>query len=154
MRGVGVWPRALAGLIDLFALVLVSSCVLLFLGYDASESDGDLVSMTEDIPPWLNLMGIVSGIVYFTVLEAASGTTLGKRILKLRVVRTNGAPITVRDALVRNVFRILDGFLLYAVGVIAILTSSENQRLGDRVAGTIVVRTAQPEPERDDQERF
>ena len=154
MQGVGIWPRALAGLIDLVALVLVTSCVLLFLGYGTNEGDTDLASVTEDIPPWLNLLGIVVGIVYFTILEATSGTTLGKRLLKLKVVRMDGSPLRARDALARNLFRILDGLFFYAVGAVAILTSSQNQRLGDRVAGTLVVRTTQPEPQQRDADRF
>lgn len=154
MQIVGIGPRALAALVDLVALVLITSCVLLSLGYGANETDTDVASVTADIPPWLNLLGIIVGIVYFTVLEAASGATLGKRVLKLRVVRMNGSRISFRDALVRNVFRILDGLFFYAIGVVAILTSSENQRLGDRVAGTIVVRSNPVETQQQDASRF
>lgn len=141
MQSVGVGLRAIAGLIDLVVLVVITSCVLVVFGYGTDEDATDFSSALESTPQWLNLLGIVVGIIYFTIMEAASGTTPGKRLLKLRVVRFDGSPLRARDAIARNLFRILDGLFLYAVGAIAIWTSSTNQRLGDRIAGTIVVRS-------------
>jgi uncharacterized RDD family membrane protein YckC len=71
----------------------------------------------------------------------ASGRTLGKRWTGLRVVRIGGAPVTFVPSAVRNLLRLVD--LLpgwYLAGVIFILATSKNQRLGDLAAGTIVVR--------------
>ena len=70
-----------------------------------------------------------------------SGRTPGKRALSLRVLRTDGIPIRFREAAVRALVLLLDGPLsAYAVGTICILVSSRNQRVGDIVAGTVVVR--------------
>jgi uncharacterized RDD family membrane protein YckC len=76
-------------------------------------------------------------------MEATLGATLGKLIVKLRVVEeVGGSPIGWRAAVVRNVLRIVDGILLYLVGFILVCTSKKRQRLGDKVAGTVVIRTA------------
>src|SRR5206468_250385 len=70
-----------------------------------------------------------------------SGKTLGKRLMHLRVVDARGGPVTVGQAVVRNLVRAVDFLpLYYAVGAIAIFASPRNQRLGDLAAGTVVVR--------------
>jgi uncharacterized RDD family membrane protein YckC len=70
-----------------------------------------------------------------------SGQTVGKYVMHLRVVDARGGPIRPGQAVVRNLFRIVD-FLpfYYAVGTVAIFLSARNQRLGDLAAGTVVVR--------------
>jgi len=70
-----------------------------------------------------------------------SGQTVGKYVMHLRVVDARGGPIRPGQAVVRNLFRVVD-FLpfYYAVGTVAIFLSPRNQRLGDLAAGTIVVR--------------
>ena len=71
----------------------------------------------------------------------ASGRTPGKRWTGLRVVRVGGAPVGFLTSAIRNLLRMVD-FLptLYGVGMVAMLASSRNQRLGDMAAGTLVVR--------------
>lgn len=77
--------------------------------------------------------------ILFEVL--ASGRTLGKRWTGLRVVRVGGAPVGFLTSTVRNVMRLVDILPgMYGVGAVAILATSRNQRLGDVVAGTLVVR--------------
>lgn len=69
------------------------------------------------------------------------GRTLGKAALGLRVVTAEGAPIRFRHAAIRAILGLLDKFLLSgAIGVICLLVTSRNQRLGDLVAGTLVLR--------------
>ena len=86
------------------------------------------------------LLVFVISFLYFIVLEALQGATVGKMILGLRVVKTNGAPITWTDSLIRNELRIIDGLFSYLVGAILIWTSPLKQRLGDRLANTMVVK--------------
>lgn len=78
---------------------------------------------------------------YFALFEAFwNGKTPGKRAAKIRVIHRSGRAISFVEALARNLVRYVDflpGF--YAVGVVAIFTSKQNQRLGDMVAGTLVV---------------
>lgn len=77
--------------------------------------------------------------VLFEVLGA--GRTPGKRWSSLRVVAEGGAPVGLRESLVRNLLRLVDGPVsVYLAGPIAILLTARNQRLGDLVAGTLVLR--------------
>ena len=71
----------------------------------------------------------------------ASGRTPGKRWNGIRVVRSGGQPIGFLASAIRNLLRIVDWLpSLYLVGIASILLSSKNQRLGDIVAGTVVMR--------------
>jgi hypothetical protein len=68
------------------------------------------------------------------------GQTPGKRFLDLRVLKDSGASISPFDAIGRNLMRIVDSLPgIYAVGVISVFLSGRNKRLGDYLAGTIVV---------------
>jgi uncharacterized RDD family membrane protein YckC len=86
------------------------------------------------------------------------GQTLGKRLLRLRVVDEQGLRLQFSQVVVRNLLRIVDSFpLLYMAGGLACLISSRSQRLGDIAASTIVIRNPEinlPEPERLDDEKF
>jgi uncharacterized RDD family membrane protein YckC len=83
---------------------------------------------------------------YFIVWELTSGgRSAGKIALGLRVLRDGGAPVTLREALVRNLLRIVDILPAnYLVGLVAMVVSSEGKRLGDLAAGTVVVRMDRP----------
>ena len=79
---------------------------------------------------------------YFSLFEAFwNGRTPGKAAAKIRVIHQSGRGITFVESLARNLVRVIDylpGF--YAVGVIAMFLNKRHQRLGDMVAGTLVVR--------------
>jgi uncharacterized RDD family membrane protein YckC len=84
--------------------------------------------------------------VYFAVLEAWRGRTPGKAALGLRVVTVTGRPIGFRAAALRNVLRAADALplaytagLVSLAGLVAMSTTRRFQRLGDLVAGTIVI---------------
>ncbi len=69
------------------------------------------------------------------------GRTPGKRLSGLRVVEAGGQPIGLRASATRNLLRLVDGeALLYIPGMVSILVTSRNQRLGDLAAATLVVR--------------
>jgi uncharacterized RDD family membrane protein YckC len=77
---------------------------------------------------------------YFAGFEILwHGQTPGKRIAGIRVVKDSGRPITAIEGIGRNLMRAIDGSFLYLVGVISIVLSRRNKRLGDYVAGTIVI---------------
>jgi len=92
------------------------------------------------------LSGAVSLLVfllYFILLEGAYGQTVGKMAVKIKVVREDGTKIDYTDAVVRNVLRLIDlipYFIPYLLGAILIWSSDKQQRLGDRVAHTVVVK--------------
>jgi uncharacterized RDD family membrane protein YckC len=81
---------------------------------------------------------------YFVFFETIwSGQTPGKRIMKLRVVREDGRPVRFFEIFIRNLIRValdIQPTFSYAVGVISIIFSPRSKRLGDFVAGTVVVK--------------
>ena len=79
---------------------------------------------------------------YFIVFEKIwNGQTPGKRLLGIRVVRDGGYPVEIVGSIIRNLIRIVEQVLgFYFLSVISMVMSSENKRLGDYAAGTIVVR--------------
>jgi hypothetical protein len=78
---------------------------------------------------------------YFAFFEALwNGQTPGKRLTHLRVIQDSGRPITAYEAIARNLLRVVDSFpALYGVAIISALLSAQSKRLGDYVAGTVVV---------------
>jgi uncharacterized RDD family membrane protein YckC len=78
---------------------------------------------------------------YYAIFEALwKGQTPGKRWAKIRVIKDSGRPINAFEAISRNLIRFVD-FLpfFYGVGVITMLLNAKHRRLGDYVAGTLVV---------------
>src|SRR5450755_3257196 len=121
----GVGVRFLAILIDSIIIGVIGG-LLSFIFRNAPGLGGSIV-------------GILA-IVYYIVMEATQGATLGKMALGLRVVKMDGSPISWTESVIRNLLRIIDGLFAYLVGAILIWTSPLHQRLGDRAAKTIVVR--------------
>ncbi|HEX9123217.1 MAG TPA: RDD family protein [Actinomycetota bacterium] len=88
------------------------------------------------------LVATVGWFIYMTLMEGLTGASVGKRVMKLRVVSVEGSPISLEAALIRNGLRILDAFpyvVPYLVGTRAIRRSPTKQRLGDQVAETVVI---------------
>lgn len=104
----------------------------------------------DEMPKWtLAILIIILFLIfagYFVFFEWIwNGQTPGKRLMKLRVIREDGRPITFWEALARNLLRLFDtfpGFVIpvYSIGLITIFMSNRDQRLGDLFAGTVVVR--------------
>ena len=103
-------------------------------------------------PKWVKAILIVIVFLifssYFAFFEWIwNGQTPGKRLLKLRVIREDGRPVTFWEASVRNLLRTLDMMPapFYSIGLISVFVSSSDQRVGDMVAGTVVVREREAE---------
>ncbi|MCH8295865.1 RDD family protein [Candidatus Poribacteria bacterium] len=96
-----------------------------------------------------NWMAAIVGIITFTILWGyyiifdlvKNGQSPGKRLLKLRVIKENGYPISFADSAIRNLVRIVD-FLpaFYGVGMVVMMFDKKWRRLGDFAAGTLVIR--------------
>jgi hypothetical protein len=80
-------------------------------------------------------------MIYSLTLESLfDGQTIGKRLLKTKVVKIDGYQATFGDYLIRWIFRIIDFTLLNGlIAFICVAVSSKNQRLGDMAAGTAVI---------------
>src|SRR6476620_11275957 len=128
------------------ALVLLGISALIVSSFSFLEQ-----TMTS-APKWVIAVLIILLFLvfagYFTFFEWMwSGQTPGKRWLKLRVIREDGRPITFWEAAVRNLLRTFDimPWPFYSVGLISVFISSRDQRVGDMVAGTVVVREREAE---------
>jgi uncharacterized RDD family membrane protein YckC len=137
--------RFLACAFDHFLQIMVMAVVLLVFLW-LGDAAG-LYTRLKDAPKWVlallivALFSIWSG--YFALFEWAwNGQTPGKRWLKLRVMREDGRPVTFWEATARNIVRLFDmePFPFYSVGLVSVFISSRDQRFGDMVAGTVVVR--------------
>ncbi len=131
----GTYSRFLAWLLDALIVLLGTSTVLIGLNMAMAV-----------FPGFASAMSIV---IYFLVdwgyaiaLETAwSGQTVGKRAMNLRVIQESGVRIGFYHAALRNLARPVDRLpVLYLVGGLTTLLSRSHQRLGDMLAGTIVVR--------------
>lgn len=85
-----------------------------------------------------SLLTAIIGFGYWIVLEKQQGATVGKMVMGLKVTMEDGSPLTWGAAIVRNVLRIIDGLFLYLVGALIASQSPQKQRLGDKVAHTVV----------------
>jgi uncharacterized RDD family membrane protein YckC len=130
LRCAGVVPRALAWLLDLMvrvAVIVALSAVLGLLG-GAGAGAG------------LVLMFLVYWAYPIAFEVFRDGQTPGKRALGLKVVNDNGTPVTWLPSVVRNLLRTVDMLpVLYGFGVAASLGDRAGRRLGDHVAGTVVI---------------
>jgi len=78
---------------------------------------------------------------YLILMEAYVGWTVGKRILGMKVVDRSGNKIGLSKSVIRNLLRFVDGLpALNILGIILIATSLREQRFGDRIAKTYVIR--------------
>jgi len=77
---------------------------------------------------------------YYIVCETLTGMTLGKRMVGIRVVADDGEHVGLNAAVIRNLLRLIDGLFFYLVGALFAVSSERGRRLGDHIAGTIVVR--------------
>jgi uncharacterized RDD family membrane protein YckC len=108
-------------------------------GSPLSGSIGFASYTTNTAVPWYVLTAL--GLLYFTVPEALFGATPGKYWANLRVVSVDGRALSLGAVLGRNVMRLVDYLpVLYLLGGISVLLTTNSQRLGDRVAGTTVVK--------------
>jgi uncharacterized RDD family membrane protein YckC len=95
---------------------------------------------TEGFLPTLGKQWGVAIVIFLAFVALWNGQTPGKRWTHLRVIQDSGRPISAYDAILRNLLRIVDSLpTLYGVGIVTILLSRENKRVGDYAAGTVVV---------------
>ena len=86
------------------------------------------------------IMLLFPTVVYPVVLESLmEGQTPGKKVMKIRVVKIDGYQAGFGDYLIRWVFRIIDTSFAGVVGLISMIVSKNNQRLGDIASGTAVI---------------
>jgi uncharacterized RDD family membrane protein YckC len=141
----GIGSRFIAILID----SLLQGATVLALIFGAMLFLPSLLKFEAASAKWFIAMMILVPFLlqwgYFALFEAFwKGQTPGKRVANIRVIQQSGRAVTLLESIARNLVRIID-FLpaSYITGVISIFVTSRNQRLGDLVAGTLVVHEGQ-----------
>jgi uncharacterized RDD family membrane protein YckC len=144
----GLGSRFVAGVVD--ALIQTGMIFIFFFalgiaGGTAQEAGlGGAGALTVALGALLIFLIVFGYPVLFETLNA--GRSPGKAAIGIRVVQAGGRPVGFGASAVRNLVRIVDTLpFAYAIGIIAILVSPKNQRLGDMAAGTLVVRDRKPE---------
>ncbi len=143
----GIGSRFIAIIVD----YLIWAVVLGVAGIFGAVALASLSAFAKISANWV--IGIVILLIflvhwgYFTLFEAfGNGRTPGKRVAKIRVIHHSGRAISFVESLARNLVRFVDYLpSLYGVGMVAMFLSRQNQRLGDMVAGTLVVRDREVE---------
>jgi len=139
LAGVGSRFLAIAAdtaiqVISIFILVIIAGSVI-----------PTLSPLSHLAPQWvLALFVFVSFLItsgYYAFFETIwNGQTPGKRLAQIRVMKDDGRPISAYDAIARNLLRVIDQLpVAYGIAIICVLFSEKNKRLGDFVAGTVVV---------------
>lgn len=137
----GLGSRFLAAVIDTF----LSALIIVVL---AAVAWGIRAHVTGQVGVSAVTGGIVIGaailvyLAYHVFFELTrEGRPPGKALTGLRVISVDGAPLAPEQSAVRNVLRIVDLLpISYAAGIISLLITARNQRLGDLAGGTIVVK--------------
>ncbi len=150
VEGIGFPLRALARIIDLIvhnmAVVGFSFVAGLVIGLAAEASGAQVPEFaTEDVGARLvsGLFGVIGFILYTSICEAYYGATLGKMFLGLFVVDKKGEQISFGAALVRSLLFYVDQFFFGLVGYMVMKDNPLHQRLGDKAAGTVVIKRSE-----------
>ena len=133
-----VASRTAASLIDFLIQGIVTLILFIAILLISRYSN----ELWEDYYGWVIgialLINTITTYSYFIVMELSmNGVTFGKKIMKLRTIRNNGQPLTLKHSAIRNLFRLFID--LFGVGVVLIFFTKERKRIGDFVASTIVI---------------
>lgn len=134
----GIWERILAFIIDTVILCAYLILVLFLFSWGSSGkfSNNDIMLflyLIVTLPVWLGY--------HFFCETIFNGQSIGKMALKIKVVKNDGQQMDMSDYSMRWMFRIIDILLsLGFLAVVAIMSSSKNQRIGDMVGDTSVIK--------------
>ncbi|MFC0183255.1 Uncharacterized membrane protein YckC, RDD family [Pseudarcicella hirudinis] len=138
----GVGNRLLAVIIDivLFGLVF-GALMMIFFGsaFSTGVSDGNAAIFGAGYIA-LNGFSVVAQIAYFAYFESSpSQATIGKRIMKIKVVDANGQRLQTNTAIIRSISRLISG-MICLIGYFLAFFNKEEQTLHDMIAKTYVVK--------------
>ncbi|PYP80634.1 MAG: hypothetical protein DMD35_04045 [Gemmatimonadetes bacterium] len=140
----GIGSRAMAAITDLLIVLGAFAVVgLLWIALVATTGFGRMAFDDSWVIAILILVQFALLWGYYVLFEGLmDGQTPGKRVHRIRVVREGGYSVTFGASAVRNLIRVIDmqPLFFYLVGMISVLATRRGRRLGDLVAGTIVVR--------------
>lgn len=129
----GVGDRIVAGLLDLIIQVVVALIGSSLIGAFADS----------DLSVWLVVGYNILILTYHPLSELFfNGVSLGKRVMRLRVIKIDGSSLGVGDVLLRWLLSLVEIFMTYGgLATLVVALNPKGQRLGDMAAGTTVIRT-------------
>jgi len=147
----GFWIRFVALFIDSVIISIVSAIIniplVLLMGLGSAGAIANLGSgSTAGLGLFMGLYGVLIlinlaiGIGYYVYFVSSRGATLGKQALGLKIIRTDGGPISPGLALGRYLCYMIDGIILY-IGFIMAGFDPEKRALHDRICDTRVIYT-------------
>ena len=141
----GIGTRFIAAAVDRIVVLMLQFAILVGVFLLLQTTSTDWESLENRVLLWL--VGFVTLVefmlhwgyyIFFDMLW--NGQSPGKRLVGLRVIGKNGAPIGLPESAIRNLLRIADGLpSFYGVGVVSMFIDAKSRRLGDLAAGTLVV---------------
>ncbi|MGD0449256.1 MAG: RDD family protein [Candidatus Dormibacteria bacterium] len=146
-RVAGVATRLTAALLDLLVLgclLLIVSVLVIAIATAAAgnSSEASTLVVLSLLSYLLFASWVIIAVLYFTISEAVSGgKTLGKSAMGIRVIRVDGGTASIGEYFLRSAAYIVD---IFGVGAILLFFHPQSRRLGDLVAGTVVVRERSP----------
>ncbi len=132
LKHIGVGLRFVSILIDLILLLTFTHYFIYYMGVLTPDL------LLSNYGPLFILLAV--WFLYYWLCEAYLGGTPGKLILGIRVRMVDGGRIGLLASLIRNLLRIIDGLFFYLVGAFWVWFTPARQRLGDQIAGTVVVK--------------
>lgn len=150
MEHAGFWKRAAAWVIDIFVVVLPLGAIFFIFAMIYSGGDGPMEYIDNQLAlmRWKAILfraGMLACMLYWSLMESsARQATLGKRVMKIKVVDLEGRRISFGKAAGRALVK---GLLsnIFAIGYIITLFTKKSQALHDIIAGCLVVKQSQPE---------
>jgi uncharacterized RDD family membrane protein YckC len=139
----GIGSRFLAMAVD--TLIQTGIAIVLFIVFLILVAGGAFAGLRPH-SSWIGAAAVAVVFLlvfgYFSIFEIVwNGQTPGKRVVGIRVVKDSGRPLTPPETIGRNLLRIVDQLpAFYGVGIVVALTNAQNRRLGDFLAGSIVIR--------------
>lgn len=136
----GIGSRFLAALVD---TTIIVSLQLLVIG--ASLFGVNRAGLMDELESWFAaIFSLVAFLLfwgYYIFFEMFwNGQSPGKRWVGVRVIRTDGTPVTLAESIIRNLIRVIDFLPFgYGIGIITMFINDRARRLGDLAAGSVVV---------------
>ena len=127
--------RVSAAIID-FLIIWLVSFLMGYLFGDYYASDDSIGYHLTGFPAFILF------VIEFTLIsiqEGLTGKTIGKRVVRVKVIKIGASESSVSSSIIRHLFDIIDMFFL--VGLFVAAASEKKQRIGDLVAKTIVVES-------------
>ncbi len=147
-----IWRRGLAVAVDYILIAGAAGMIVSAVAPSVNEAMDRILEqlltgtrVAWDWRPVAILLAVRFSVLmaYFTLAEGLAGRTIGKALCGIEVRFVDGGRIGLWQAAVRNVLRPIDELpMLYLLGLLLIVRGPRPQRLGDRAAGTLVVRAA------------